>query len=127
LVNNFTARDGGQELPEFLAIDKGSKLTAGRALAEASHNTLRDVFLVYHSARRRTQTRASQIDQLAIVSLPQKTRGFFIARFESPEPVRNRLVTRHVRPPPKGQVESTCAKDVSVGPVRVGLATVSTI
>src|SRR5687768_11585260 len=42
-----------------------------------------------------TETCASQLDQLAIVPLPQKARGILITGLKSSEPARNSLVTGH--------------------------------
>ena len=110
LVNDLTAGDGGQQLPEVAAIDKLSELAASGALVQTPQNAQRDVFLVAHPAGRRTKTRASQLDQLAIVPLPQKTRGIFIAGLELSKPEVTGSSTGMVDLRPKSQIESTCAK-----------------
>jgi hypothetical protein len=98
-VNHLTARNGGQQLPKLAPIHQGRELASDGAVAKAVHNAQRDVFLVGHPTRSRAEPSAGQLDQLAIVPLPQKASGVFIAGLESPKPVRDRLVTGHDRPP----------------------------
>src|SRR5688572_19335622 len=115
LVDHFADGDGGQQLPELLTIDHGGELAFGGALVQTTQNAQRDVLLVRDPPGRLTETRAGQLDQLAIVPLPQKTRGVLIAGLKFPEPACNPLVNGHDCP--HSLVVETAASPTRVGPI----------
>jgi hypothetical protein len=127
VVDHLTDGNGGQKLPELLAIDQRGELAARGAVAETPHHAQCDVFLVAHPPGRRCELLASQLDQLLVVPLPQRVSGLLTAGFELPDPVRNCSVVGHNRPRPKIEIELTCLAHATVGPALVGPKTVPTI
>jgi hypothetical protein len=74
-------------------------VAARGTIVQTPQDAERNIFLIDYPAGRRPESYPGQLDQLAIISLPQLKCRTLIAGLELPEPAGDRLVTGHDRLP----------------------------